>query len=182
MSTDDFIYPDLDQVYADSFLYSLIIYLKSKRENKIASLLEDSECRIETSTDFASRWNAYKIKVYFYVDVEKFIELNEREQKALLKYCDDMVDRSFGYDVVQSEIIPKPRIETSAEEKMSREIVRIQDLAERTLSRNILPEDILKKGRQMTHVYLYLYCVENSLRNLIEDVGNEKKDRTILIK
>lgn len=27
----------------------------------------------------------------------------------------------------------------------------------------------------MTHVYLYLYCVENSLRKLIEDVGREKE-------
>jgi hypothetical protein len=115
------------------------------------------------------------MRVYFYVSIEKFIELDEKEHKALLKYCDNMVDRSFGYDVVQSEIIPKPRIETSTEEKMSREIARIQDLAERTFSMNILPEDILEKGRQMTHVYLYLYCVENSLRKFIEDVGKEKQ-------
>ncbi len=67
MSTDEFSYPELDQVYAASYLYSLIKYLKIKRDYKIARLLEGSECQIETSTDFArgSRWNAYKMKIYF---------------------------------------------------------------------------------------------------------------------
>jgi len=176
MSSDNFSYPELDQVYAASYLHSLIKYLKSKNEYKIVSLLEGSECQIETSTDFArgSRWDAYKMKVYFYVPENKFIELDEKEHKTLMRYCNNMVDRTYGYDVTQSEIIPKPRINTSTAEEMSIEIIRIQDLVEKTLSQNILPEDVLEKGRQMTHVYLYLYCVENSLRKLIEDVGNKK--------
>jgi hypothetical protein len=177
MSTDIFSYPELDQVYAESYLHALIIYLKNKKENKIVNLLEDSECRVETSTNFSRgrRWNAYKMKVYFYVAVDKFVGLDETENRTLLKYCNDIVDRTYGYDVTQSEIIPIPRIDTSTEEKMSREIIRIQDLVQKTLSRNILPEDMLEKGRQMTHVCLYLYCVENSLRKLIEDVGREKE-------
>jgi len=179
MSKDNFSYPELDQVYAASYLYALIKYLKSKKENKIVSLLEDSECQIETSTDYArgGRWNAYRMKVYFFVAVETFIELDKDEHGRLLKYCNNLVDRMYGYDVTQCEIVPKTRINTSTVEEMSREIIRIQELLEKTLSRNILPDDVLEKGRQMTHVYLYLYCVENSLRKLIEDVGTEKEGR-----
>ncbi len=35
---------------------------------------------------------------------------------------------------------------------------------------NLLPEDIQQKGKEMSEVYLYLYCIENSIRIFIEEV------------
>lgn len=35
---------------------------------------------------------------------------------------------------------------------------------------NLLPIDIQEKGRNMSDVYLYLYCIENSLRIFIEEI------------
>ncbi len=35
---------------------------------------------------------------------------------------------------------------------------------------NLLPADIQEKGREMSEVYLYLYCIENSFRIFIEEV------------
>lgn len=35
---------------------------------------------------------------------------------------------------------------------------------------NLLPQDLLNKGRQMSDVYLYLYCIENSLRIFITEI------------
>lgn len=35
---------------------------------------------------------------------------------------------------------------------------------------NLLPQDIQDKGRQMSDVYLYLYCIENSLRIFITEI------------
>jgi hypothetical protein len=35
---------------------------------------------------------------------------------------------------------------------------------------NLLPQDIQDKGRQMSDVYLYLYCIENSLRIFIAEI------------
>ena len=35
---------------------------------------------------------------------------------------------------------------------------------------NLLPSDIQEKGREMSEAYLYLYCIENSLRIFIEEV------------
>lgn len=35
---------------------------------------------------------------------------------------------------------------------------------------NLLPQDIQDKGRQMSDVYLYLYCIENSLRIFISEI------------
>src|SRR5690606_36951036 len=35
---------------------------------------------------------------------------------------------------------------------------------------NLLPKDIQDKGKEMSEVYLYLYCIENSLRIFIEEI------------
>lgn len=35
---------------------------------------------------------------------------------------------------------------------------------------NLLPSDIQEKGREMSEVYLYLYCIENSIRIFIEEI------------
>lgn len=35
---------------------------------------------------------------------------------------------------------------------------------------NLLPQDIKDKGKQMSEVYLYLYCIENSLRIFIAEI------------
>jgi len=35
---------------------------------------------------------------------------------------------------------------------------------------NLLPQDIQDKGREMSEVYLYLYCIENSLRIFIAEI------------
>lgn len=36
---------------------------------------------------------------------------------------------------------------------------------------NLLPSDLQEKGREMSEVYLYLYCIENSLRIFIEEIN-----------
>ena len=35
---------------------------------------------------------------------------------------------------------------------------------------NLLPQDIQEKGQEMSEVYLYLYCIENSLRIFITEI------------
>ena len=35
---------------------------------------------------------------------------------------------------------------------------------------NLLPQDIQQKGKEMSEVYLYLYCIENSLRIFIDEI------------
>lgn len=43
---------------------------------------------------------------------------------------------------------------------------------------NLLPVDIQEKGREMSEVYLYLYCIENSFRIFIDEI---MKSETIAI-
>lgn len=39
---------------------------------------------------------------------------------------------------------------------------------------NLLPEDIIKKGREMSDVYIYLYSIENSLRIFVSEIMQDK--------
>ncbi|MDY0932113.1 hypothetical protein [Chryseobacterium sp. CFBP8996] len=43
---------------------------------------------------------------------------------------------------------------------------------------NLLPQDIQEKGKEMSEVYLYLYCIENSLRIFISEI---MKSETVII-
>jgi|SRR6218665_272233 len=47
---------------------------------------------------------------------------------------------------------------------------------------NLLPQDIQQKGREMSEVYLYLYCIENSLRIFIEEVMKKEKETVNITK
>jgi len=174
MISDDYTYPELDQAYADSYLYTLIAYLKSKKKDNIVEMLQNADCRIITTTTFSyRRWNAYKMEVHFYVPMDNFTPLEEAESIKFTAFCNDIVDKSFGYDVSEAKIVPVARVDTSSEEKMTREISRIQERIQETASRNILPKDILDKGREMSYAYIYIYCVENSLRLFIENIGTK---------
>ncbi|MGC9515350.1 hypothetical protein [Methanocrinis sp.] len=141
-------------------------------DDETVDILEESDCNVITSTTYSGiRWNACSMKVHFRVPLDKYDHLDNTRKKSLKKYCNDIVDPTDGYDVVDVEIIPK--VGEDAGGKLKREIIHIQESIERTLSRNILPQEVLNKGSEMSFVYLYLYCVENSLRLLIEDVGLE---------
>jgi hypothetical protein len=51
------------------------------------------------------------------------------------------------------------------------------EVTAQTLSKEIselLPSEVKEKGKDMAGVYLYLYCVENSLRLFVDKVAKEK--------
>jgi hypothetical protein len=78
--------------------------------------------------------------------------------------------KGYGYDIMKIEIVPI----AEAEGRMSTEFTRLQEEIRQSPSLDILPADLIKKGKEMAEAYMYLYCVENSLRLFIEGVGREK--------
>jgi len=76
-----------------------------------------------------------------------------------------------GYDVTNIEVSPLLD-EFSAEPSLSLDLEKIaSELMENHAQ--ILPNDILDKGKEMAEVYLYLYCIENSMRLFIESVAQK---------
>ena len=119
----EFTYPDIDPEFEKEYLRVLIEYLKSKGETTFAKLLKDSECRIIKSDTYSrklngkGRWDALGADVHFLVSVDNLDTIKEEKDKEKLrKYCDEILDPRFGYDIKKIEI--KPLIDRTSEGTM----------------------------------------------------------------
>jgi len=171
MSDVGFTYQKPDE---QAFFDTLIEYLRFKKENKIANLLEGSRCNIETSTAFSyQRWDAYWSRVHFYVPVHKLWLVDESVKRKLVEICGGIMPSEAGFDVMEVEFSP-----IISRTKTKQTLIESLDGITPTLSQEvidqILPSDVKNKGKDMVEVYLYLYYVENSLRLFIEKVASDK--------
>lgn len=107
--------------------------------------------------------------------MNKFESVDEEMKGKLIKFCDDIMPREVGFDVMEVQV--SPLIESSEIELVETLLGDLDSVTE-TISKEIiskiLPEDIKTKGKEMAEAYLYLYCVENSLRLFIEKVAKDK--------
>lgn len=175
--SDAFTHPEIDETYEKLYLGSLIKYLESKSESKLVKTLKDSTCHIVTSSTFSrKRWDAYKAEVYFYVPVSEIEGINDADRAKLKTYCDDVMPKGYGYDIMKIEIVPNDE----ADGTMSRELTRLQEQIQRSSSLDVLSPELIEKGKDMANVYLYLYCVENSLRLFIKKIGQDKFGKNYL--
>ncbi len=164
--SDNFTYQSPD---AKKYLQALLSYLDTKSEVALYDLLKVSTCAIDDSGSFSGkRWDAMYTTIYFEVPVEKFssLKIDENTRNRLTNYCDIVMPRNIGFDVVAVEFLPSVGDEFG-------ESTLEDDLGNFTSANKSfdLPDDILSKGKEMQHVYLYLYAIENYIRLFIEKVG-----------
>lgn len=167
---DNFTYQAPD---SEKYLRALLKLLKSKSEIYLYELLKNSKCVIDPSTSYSrNRWNAYFTTVYFHVPTDNFeiINLDEDTKSRLVNYCDIVMPKDIGFDVMYVEISPSldndfSRNESSLEDDLE-ELTQSTGKAENFH----IPDDILSKGKDMMKVYLYLYVIENYIRIFIEQV------------
>jgi len=167
--TENFIYISPPN---DKYLKALLQLLEAKGETSLLELLKNSTCSIEPSSSFSrQRWNGLYTTIYFSIPTDDFtIKSFDEENKAkLIEYCDLIMPKNVGYDVMHVEI--SPSIETELTDTHSFE----SDIDEIIQSFNekeeiYIPEDVLMKGKEMMRVYYYLYVIENFLRLFIEKI------------
>jgi len=150
----------------------------SKTEAEILNKLKGGKCNIVATSQYSGeRWNAYSTEIHFYVPINNFDFLDQAiVKKILLSLSDKIMPKDSGYDIQHIEIAP-------IIEDNNNEVTLTSDLEEilkSTSNKNLqfLPDDIKDKGKEMSEVYTYLYCVENSLRLFIEKnfllkIGNQ---------
>lgn len=159
---------------SEDYLRTLIKYLEVKGEKQIADLLRGSRCVInETSTFSRKRWDAFWTTVYFYVSLSELEKVTPEITGGLLEACAQIMPIDAGLDVMHVEFLPL--IESAETVKTAtEEIERAAGGLSREVMAKILPADLIQKGRDMATVYLYLYCIENSLRLFVEQVAKSK--------
>jgi hypothetical protein len=144
-----------------------------QKENQIAEKLKGGKCSIVSSSQFSGqRWNAYNTSIHFYVSVDNLEFFDKETIKILLNICDRVMPKDAGYDIQSVEIAPILD-DISIDATLTSDLEEIQNsISNQTVQ--FLPNDIKEKGKEMSEVYVYLYCVENSLRLFIERVFTDK--------
>ncbi len=157
----------------DKYLEALIKYLIHHKENHIASLLKGSRCKILDSSQFSKRrWNGVWTEILFEVPFNILDKINDDIKKKLVKFCDEIMPQDTGFDVLSVDF--KPRLDIEEKSDIITDLDNtVSAISAETLSK-ILNHDLIQKGKTMSEVYLYLYCIENSLRIFIEKVLKEK--------
>jgi hypothetical protein len=156
----------------EKYLQGVIAILRHNNDNEIAELLKGCKCEITPSSQFSQvRWNCMFTTVHLYVPITKLGAFSQPIKKKLIDACDTMMPRAAGYDVLSVEISPSMD-DIPVEQSLAEDLEQISaELSQQILP--ILPDDIKNKGKEMAEVYLYLYCVENSLRLFIETVAKK---------
>jgi len=157
------------------FFKALLVRMKVEGLKEIAELLEGGSCEIVHYGQFSyKRWNAYRTKIVLRSPIEKYEEVLNKItsdiKEKIITIADEIMPPNAGLDVM--EVSLSPSLEASSIEKSL--ISDIETSAKRLLkdmAREILPEDIIEKGKEMADAYVYLYCVENALRLFIEKVA-----------
>lgn len=155
-----------------SFFKTLVTYLEYKHEKNLLNVIRSAEIKIfDMGTFSGGRWNARSAKIIFYVPIGQYELVNYGIKEKLRFFCNEVMPDELGFDVKKIEF-NLPLLSDTATDP----IQEIED-ATKGISENIihefLPSEIKEKGIQMAEVYVYLYCIENSLRLFIDKVARE---------
>lgn len=161
----------------ENFLRAVLINLKQKGHDDIASLLEGSKCTISHAGQFSrKRWDAYWTTIHFDIPMNKYEEvmsqITEEIREIIRTICDEVMPMKSGLDVMgvkfslSLEDVPRKK-------DLMTDLKKITDELPPELMTEIIPEDIKNKAREMSETYVYLYCIENSLRKFIEKIAKE---------
>lgn len=167
--SDNFTYSPPDN---KRYLQALLKLLRAKGETKLYELLKESKCAFDASSSYSRvRWNAVYTTVYFYIPVDNFdvLDLDDDVKSRLIGYCDTIMPKNVGFDVLHVELSPSLENEDLEHHSLESDLNEFSNSVGAT-EQFYIPEDVLLKGKEMMNVYLYLYAIENYLRLFIERI------------
>ena len=163
--------PDEKKFY--SAVRQILSNSSSEIDRVISEKLTGGNCSIVASGQFSGdRWNAYSTGIYFYIPIENVNFFEKEHEVTLLRVCDRVMPKIAGYDIQYVEISP-------ILDSITVDLTLSSDLEEITNNGSLesllhLPNDIKQRGKEMSEAYIYLYCVENSLRLFIDKVFSKE--------
>lgn len=153
-----------------SFISTLTLYLKKTGKNKVADELKGCNISFTDTGRFSQgRWDEYYVILYLEVPIEKLDYFDDATRETVRETANKIMPRDAGYLIGSVEVSPKiispNEIESSG--------LNIEDITSAMSYKlaNLLSDDIIEKGKEMAEAYLYMYCVENSLRQYIGNKG-----------
>ena len=159
----------------DKFLQAVLILIKQKGNYGLASLLSDSKVTITKTTSFSRvRWDAYYTIVNFSVPPSKYekvvVGISGIEREIIKNLCNKAMPSKSGLDIMEVSFSISLDDAHEITDPM-KDLEKISNELPEQLKIEIIPQDIRTKAKEMSEVYLYTYCAENSLRAFIEKIA-----------
>jgi len=163
----------------EGFMNALLVQLKVEGFEDIAETLKGSKCEIAHNQQFAypsGRWNAFRAEIIIRVPVSKYElvvkKVTDEIRNKIASIADNLMPKKAGLDVLSMSLSPCIEV-TPLEESLLSDLQRVTEILPERLTKEIFPEDIKEKGKEMADVYIYLYCIENALRLFLEKIAKE---------
>lgn len=163
----------------EGFLNALLVQLKVKGFADIAEILKGCKCEIVNTQQFAypkGRWDALWTELVFRIPSSKYelaiAKITDDLKNKIMEIADDLMPKTAGLDVLSISLSPSIEA-TPLEESSISELQEASEILSEELDKEILPEDIKERGKEMADAYVYLYCIENALRLFVEKIAKE---------
>lgn len=158
------------------FFNTILQYFESRNDQEIVKLLTGGKCSFtEPSSLPGFSRDDNKLKITFMIPVKNMEYLLSYNESKIRKICLKILQLRVEFSYIELDFVPI--IEESNEESLTRQIDETVKSLSKLGSIDILPEEIILKGKEMAEVYLYLYCVENSLRLFIKQIAEKNYGR-----
>ncbi|CAK8722363.1 hypothetical protein KKHLCK_11620 [Candidatus Electrothrix laxa] len=172
----DFTYQKPDE---KKFLVALKQTFQSmKRDSCLALLNCCASMEITSTGDYARRWNAYKTYVVFRTTLEGLSLVTEELKEEILQRCDTLMPAQSGLEIVSVDFSPDLELVSTGldPEEFAESLVKLTANFDVELAKELLPSELIDKGKELSNIYNMLFLVENSLRRFVDKVLRSAQD------
>lgn len=167
-----------------TFLIALKQIFQSMKCDSCLALLNCCASMEITSTGEYTRrrWNAYKTYVVFRTTLEGLRLVTDKLKKEILQQCDTLMPAQSGLEIVSVDFSPDlDLLSTDSDpEAFAESLIKLTASVDVELVKELLPSELVDKGRELSSVYQLLFLIENSLRRFIDKIlRNAKGDNYI---
>ena len=159
---------------SDKFLLALRRVFSKKGSKEAEELLNKAKsCEITTDSQFTSRrWNEFHAHISFQMDLDSMDLVNDEVKREILEQCDALmpskrglfvssIDFSHSFDELEGEDAAQDFIE---------EISQLTQSQDASFLKELIDEDLILQGKELSGVYHLLFVVENTLRRFVEKI------------
>jgi len=178
----DFTYLEPDN---NLFFKALLSALKTQGHTDIEQNLAYATCSINTTQSFSRRrWNAFatflEIALPLSIYNSESLELLESKKDIIRTIADEIMPSKAGFDIMDVKFLPSLEVTDEPELEVNEELQRAISQATQELQNLMIPDNLINSAKDMSEVYGYTYCAENSIRTLIENISRERHSDNFL--
>ena len=166
----------------EKFLKALIVVLRSQEDHALASMLSESKLALVSSGTYApyaggTIYNAFAKTANFGIPYDKYEVVTQsigaEGKKIIREASKEVMPSDSGYEVTSVKFSISME-ESKSDKSPEQDLENITNQLPTFVKAIIIPDDFKQQAIEMSKVYFYTYCAENSIRAFIESVVKKK--------